>query len=88
MATASGPIDEWKTISWTQCERAVFKLQKRIFSASARGNHCHDAQRTALRQAVHGAHDRSPFVEEPDEAKVSRPVLEPGGGGDPVAQVN
>ena len=38
--------------------------------------------------AAVGTHDRSPSVEEPDEAKVSRPVLEPGGGGDPVAQVN
>ena len=78
MATAPGPIDEWKTIPWTQCERAVFKLQKRIFQASV----------AALRQAATGALDRSPLVEEPDEAKVSRPVLKPGGGGDPVAQVS
>ncbi len=72
MATASWPIDEWKTIPWTQCERAVFKLQKRIFQASANT----------------GTLDNSPLVEEPDEVKVSRPVLKPGGGGDPAAQVS
>ena len=51
MATAPGPIDEWKTISWTQCERAVFKLQKRIFLASARGDRkiVHRLQRLLLR---------------------------------------
>src|SRR5436309_2839980 len=51
MATAPGPIDEWKTIPWTQCERAVFKLQKRIFQASARGDQktVHHLQRLLLR---------------------------------------
>jgi RNA-directed DNA polymerase len=37
--------------------------------------YCHDAQRVALRQTALGAYDRSLFVEEPDEAKVSCPVL-------------
>ena len=50
--------------------------------------HCHVLNLAALRQAATGALDRSPLVEEPDEAKVSRPVLKPGGGGDPVAQVS
>jgi hypothetical protein len=35
-----------------------------------------------------GTRDRSHLIEEPDEVKVSRPVLKPGGGGDPAAQVN
>jgi RNA-directed DNA polymerase len=29
---------EWKTIPWKQVERRVFKLQKRIFRASSRGD--------------------------------------------------
>jgi len=50
--------------------------------------HCHVAQMAARRQTATGTLDNSPFVEEPDEVKASRPVLKPGGGGDPVAQVN
>jgi len=46
--------------------------------------HCHDVNLATHRQAATGALDRSPFVEEPDEAKVSRPVLKPSGGGDPL----
>ena len=30
---------EWKNIPWRQIERAVFKLQKRIFKAAQRGDH-------------------------------------------------
>ena len=50
--------------------------------------HCHDAKTAADHpSAVRGTNDNRHRVEEPDEVKVSRPVLEPGGGGDPVAQV-
>src|SRR3984893_2243288 len=34
MTTGKTPMDEWKTISWKRVERAVFKLQKRIYQAS------------------------------------------------------
>ena len=34
MTTGKTPMDEWKTIPWRQVERNVFKLQKRIYSAS------------------------------------------------------
>lgn len=44
--------------------------------------HCHD-QRHA--QRVDGTHDKGQITEEPDDANVSRPVLEPSGGGDPFA---
>lgn len=31
MTTVSLPMDEWKAIPWSKIERAVFKLQKRIY---------------------------------------------------------
>ena len=34
MTTGKTPMDEWKTIPWKRVERAVFKLQKRIYQAS------------------------------------------------------
>lgn len=34
----SCPIYEWKTIPWRKLERAVFKLQKRIYRAANRGD--------------------------------------------------
>jgi RNA-directed DNA polymerase len=45
--------------------------------------HCHD-HKTAndYRWAVSGAHDKSQFIEEPDEANVSRPVLKTSRMGD------
>jgi RNA-directed DNA polymerase len=44
--------------------------------------HCHD-QRHVVR--VVGTHDKGQITEEPDDANVSRPVLEPSGGSDPFA---
>ncbi|MDH6055256.1 reverse transcriptase N-terminal domain-containing protein, partial [Umezakia ovalisporum] len=29
---------EWNTINWKQIERRVYKIQKRIYQASARGD--------------------------------------------------
>ena len=51
MATAPGPIDDWKHTPWSRCERAVFKLQKRIFHAARRGDRraVHRLQRLLLR---------------------------------------
>ncbi len=37
MDPVATPRDEWKTLPWRTLERAVFKLQKRIFRASQRG---------------------------------------------------
>ena len=37
MDPVATPRDEWKTLPWRALERAVFKLQKRIFRASQRG---------------------------------------------------
>lgn len=44
--------------------------------------HCHD-QRHA--QCAVGTYDKGRITEEPDDANVSCPVLEPSGGGDPFA---
>lgn len=32
------PMYEWDTIPWHKLEKSVFKLQKRIYQASIRGN--------------------------------------------------
>ena len=34
---ASAPMDRWNTLPWKQFQRHVFKLQKRIYRASGRG---------------------------------------------------
>ena len=36
--TTAQPMDGWNTLPWTQFERQVFKLQKRIYQASQRGD--------------------------------------------------
>jgi RNA-directed DNA polymerase len=38
MNTVTQPMYEWNTIPWPKVERAVFKLQKRIYQASCRGD--------------------------------------------------
>lgn len=38
MNTDSKPMYEWNTIPWQKLERRVFKLQKRIYQASSRGD--------------------------------------------------
>jgi len=38
MNTANEPMYDWNTIPWVKAERAVFKLQKRIYQASQRGD--------------------------------------------------
>lgn len=38
MSAISPSAYEWKDIPWHQLERTVFKLQKRIFRASSRGD--------------------------------------------------
>lgn len=38
MSTVFVPMYEWKNVDWRKVERRVFKLQKRIYRASQRGN--------------------------------------------------
>lgn len=38
MNTATRPMYEWQDLPWRKIERAVFKLQKRIYQASQRGD--------------------------------------------------
>ncbi|MCP4933625.1 MAG: group II intron reverse transcriptase/maturase, partial [bacterium] len=38
MNTATRPMYEWQELPWRKIERAVFKLQKRIYQASQRGD--------------------------------------------------
>ena len=38
MNTVETPVYEWNTIDWSTTERRVFKLQKRIYQASVRGD--------------------------------------------------
>ncbi|NEP84222.1 MAG: group II intron reverse transcriptase/maturase, partial [Okeania sp. SIO3B3] len=49
--------------------------------------HCHHHKTASehRHKQTSGADDNSHLTEEPDEARVSRPVLQPSGGGDPVA---
>lgn len=51
MNTDSHLMYEWKTLPWRQLERQVFKLQKRIYRASQRGNvkTVHRLQRLLMR---------------------------------------
>src|SRR5260370_28348341 len=51
MSTESYPMYEWNTLPWSKIEREVFKLQKRIYQASQRGNqeHVHKLQRLLFR---------------------------------------
>jgi RNA-directed DNA polymerase len=38
MSTATAPMYEWKDLPWQKIERKVFKLQKRIYQATRRGD--------------------------------------------------
>ena len=38
MSTASKPMDGWNPETWRETEKRVFKLQKRIYQASLRGD--------------------------------------------------
>ena len=38
MSTATTPVYEWNDLPWRTLQRAVFKLQKRIYQAQRRGN--------------------------------------------------
>lgn len=51
MSTAHAPMYEWKTLDWRAIERRVFKLQKRIYQASQRGDTrtVHRLQRLLIR---------------------------------------
>ncbi len=51
MDTVPAPMDEWKDLPWATMERQVFRLQKRIYQASQRGdvNTVHQLQRLLMR---------------------------------------
>lgn len=51
MSAAATPVYAWKDLPWRELERAVFKLQKRIFRASRRGQTkaVHRLQRLLIR---------------------------------------
>ncbi len=59
MNTVKRPMYKWQDLPWRKIERAVFKLQKRIYQASAIG----------------GTDVSSQSSEEPDEGNPSCPVL-------------
>jgi RNA-directed DNA polymerase len=50
MNTATRPMYEWQDVSWKKIERNVFKLQKRIYQASQRGDTkaVHELQRLLI----------------------------------------
>ena len=51
MNTATQPMYEWKDLRWKHIERQVFKLQKRIYQASHRGDRktVHQLQRLLIK---------------------------------------
>src|SRR5688500_3747166 len=51
MNTAAQPLYGWEAVNWARAERAVFKLRKRIFRASLRGDRkaVHSLQRLLSR---------------------------------------
>lgn len=51
MNTAAEPLYGWEAVNWARAERAVFKLRKRIFRASLRGDRkaVHSLQRLLSR---------------------------------------
>src|SRR5687768_8997032 len=51
MSAATTPTYEWKALSWRKLEQNVFKLQRRIYRASSRGDRkaVHRLQRLLLR---------------------------------------
>ena len=51
MSTAPTPVYEWNDLPWKAIEKRVFKLQKRIYQASQRGDTktVHKLQRLLMR---------------------------------------
>lgn len=51
MVTAKSPMNEWKNVPWRKVERSVFKLQKRIYQASLKGDQraVHKLQRLLMK---------------------------------------
>lgn len=54
-ARQTSPMIEWNEIPWRKLERKVFKLQKRIFKASKRGDikAVRKLQKTLMRKNAH-----------------------------------
>ena len=68
------PMYGWDMIPWKKLRRSVWKLQKRIYRAT----------RAEFTRPA-GTDDNVKRCEEPYDGKLSRTVLQPSGGGDPVA---
>ena len=73
MCASSDPTKTWEQLDWTQCERQVSRLQARIVKATRRGR----LNRREYRLRSRGALQRL----EPDEGKLSCPVLRGGSDG-------
>ncbi|WP_243147086.1 reverse transcriptase N-terminal domain-containing protein [Scytonema sp. UIC 10036] len=64
-------ISDWKDINWRKAEKRVFKLQKRIYAASRRGDIklCRKLQKTLMRSwcAIRWSlnHGISPYISYP-----------------------
>jgi hypothetical protein len=68
------PNDSWDSLPWFDLEQDLFRLQKRIYQASTRGE-----------KPRSGVDDNHRTTEEPDAVKAARPVLKPSGGSDAFA---
>ena len=78
MNTALRPMYKWETVKWPKAERAVYKLQKRIYRAAERGNRTATCGKRRKRAA--GVRDQHRTIEEPCVMKVARTVLQQGRG--------
>lgn len=67
--------EDWRTLPWRAIERNVFRLQQRIYRATARG-----------KSTANRVHDKDSSSEEPCEVKVSCTVLEWRGDGRPSSR--
>jgi len=72
MCASSDPTKAWEQLDWTQCERQASRLQARIVKATRAG----PINRREHRLRSRGALQRL----EPDEGKLSSPVLRGGSG--------
>jgi hypothetical protein len=74
--------DGWDSLPWFTLEQDLFRLQKRIYRASQRGDFY---LRKHGKLPCSGMNDNHQTTEEPDARKPARPVLKPSGGSDPFA---
>jgi hypothetical protein len=78
---------EWNTINWKQLERRVYKIQKRIYQALARGDvkyytNIATIKKTANDGSLTGIHDENHTTKDPYYVKASSKVLDTSRSGD------